>query len=96
MTSAYTSTFNRASDLLKKANSFGILTIIGGIFASDNVEYILTNHTYIDIVVIGEGEKTLLQLLNAIYYEKPINEINGIGYRKDDSIYCLLYTSRCV
>jgi len=38
----------------------------------------------IDFVIIGEGEKTLLNLINAIDRGDPYDKIDGICYRRDD------------
>jgi len=86
MTTAYTSTFYRAARLLEKAKEYGAITIIGGIFASDNSEDVLKRNSAIDIVVIGEGEITLLELLSTIYYQKSLFEVSGIAFRHQNEI----------
>lgn len=40
----------------------------------------------VDIVVIGEGEKTLLELVKHIQNQTDISEIEGIGYKKGGRI----------
>jgi radical SAM superfamily enzyme YgiQ (UPF0313 family)/inorganic pyrophosphatase len=86
MVGAYTSNFYRSVDLLNQAKKFGVITIIGGIFAHDNAELILATYPCVDIVVTGEGEITLLQILNALYYEKSLHEVKGIVFRLGDMI----------
>lgn len=41
----------------------------------------------IDIVVIGEGERTILNLVNALSHREPIENIKGIAFRKNQKIY---------
>jgi anaerobic magnesium-protoporphyrin IX monomethyl ester cyclase len=42
-----------------------------------------------DIAVIGEGERTIIDLLNAIEKNKPLQDVAGIVFRKSDN---LIYT----
>jgi radical SAM superfamily enzyme YgiQ (UPF0313 family) len=55
--------------------------IFGGAHASALPEDILS-HPYIDVAVIGEGEHTVLELVSG----KPLDEINGLAFRKADGI----------
>lgn len=80
--SAYTSTFYRSVALLEQAKSCGTITVIGGIFAHDNAEFILTNYPGVDIVVRGEGELTFFALLDALYDEQPLHIVPGIVFRE--------------
>lgn len=86
MIGAYTSTFHRSISLLEEAKKWGCLTIIGGLFAHDNSEYIIANYPFIDFIVTGEGEIVIFNLLNAIYYSKPLNSVPGIWYRESNKI----------
>jgi anaerobic magnesium-protoporphyrin IX monomethyl ester cyclase len=85
--SSYSSTFYRSAELLRQAKLHGVVTVIGGIFASDNPEMILQEYPYIDIVVIGEGEHTFFQLLNQLYYDKPLAELRGIAFRESLNVF---------
>ncbi len=40
---------------------------------------------YVDIVAIGEGEETAVQLANALSYGKDLKDVAGIGYKKDNA-----------
>jgi len=86
MVSAYTSTFYRSVALLEQAKSCGTITVIGGIFAHDNADFILQTYPGVDIVVRGEGELTLCELLHALYYEKPLHTVPGIAFREGECI----------
>lgn len=86
MVSAYTSTFYRSVALLEQAKVYGTVTVIGGIFAHDNAEFILNTYPGVDIVVRGEGEVTLFELLNVLYYEKQLHTVPGIVFREKEVI----------
>ncbi|MDD5572003.1 MAG: radical SAM protein, partial [Bacteroidales bacterium] len=79
----------KVAEIVKKINSKTIV-IVGGPHASVKPEETLNDSKDIDIVVIGEGERTIaniMEILNANEYEK-ISQINGIAYRKDHKIVC--------
>jgi radical SAM superfamily enzyme YgiQ (UPF0313 family) len=54
----------------------------GGIHASLLPEQTLEN-PYVDMVVIGEGEATLLELVKALESGSPLDRVRGIAYRKN-------------
>ena len=61
--------------------------ILGGPHATTKSEEVLTICPYIDFVVRGEGEKTIIELLN--YFSKKriqLKSILGISYRKNKQI----------
>jgi anaerobic magnesium-protoporphyrin IX monomethyl ester cyclase len=43
-------------------------------------------NSYVDIVVRGEGEETILELANKLYTNQPINEVKGITYQHQGKI----------
>jgi anaerobic magnesium-protoporphyrin IX monomethyl ester cyclase len=57
----------------------------GGVHPSLLPEQTLENE-YVDIVVIGEGERTLLELVKALENRQPLDKIKGLGYKKDNKI----------
>ncbi len=59
--------------------------ILGGHGPSPEPEYFLKK-TEADIAVIGEGEETIVDLLNAISNKKPFNRIKGIAYRNGNQV----------
>ncbi|MFH1308994.1 MAG: radical SAM protein [Patescibacteria group bacterium] len=65
-----------------------IKIVVGGVHASALSENIIKNHKTIDFVVVGEGEETLLDLVENLNKEvKDFKNIKGIVYReKDDSL----------
>ncbi len=41
---------------------------------------------YVDIIVIGQGERTFSELVDAIYYKKPLDKVKGIAFKKNGKI----------
>jgi len=68
--------------LLKKLDC---IVIIGGPHISSYYNKAISNYC-IDIAVIGEGEKTLLYILNAIYNKYSLSNIKGIAFKENNKI----------
>jgi anaerobic magnesium-protoporphyrin IX monomethyl ester cyclase len=60
--------------------------IHGGVLPSMNPELTL-KEPYVDIVVIGEGEETVLEVIDALKENKLYDNIKGIGFKKDGKIF---------
>jgi anaerobic magnesium-protoporphyrin IX monomethyl ester cyclase len=61
--------------------------VIGGISATMFGREILEKYSYIDYVVIGEGESTFLALVNYLTGKmQSLESIGGIAYRKNGSV----------
>jgi radical SAM superfamily enzyme YgiQ (UPF0313 family) len=65
-----------------KAEAPGARVIVGGPYASANREAILEDLNF-DVVVVGEGEITAVELLNAIESGADLASVKGIIYRQD-------------
>jgi anaerobic magnesium-protoporphyrin IX monomethyl ester cyclase len=74
----------KAIKLVKQINS-KIKIIMGGIHATLMYEQLLENFD-IDAVCIGEGEKTILELLDAFEKKKSLKNIKGIAYKEGNKI----------
>jgi radical SAM superfamily enzyme YgiQ (UPF0313 family) len=61
-----------------------IFLIAGGQIA--HIPDLLFAHTPIDAVVVGEGEITVIELLDAWKSGSDFGEVNGISYRKDGKV----------
>lgn len=72
-----------ASELVKK-NSLAKV-VWGGVHPSLLPEQTLQNEL-IDVVVIGEGEETLLDLANQLKDGRPISGVSGVGWKKEGQI----------
>ena len=80
-----TSTIPRLFELAKHYRALGTRTIAGGNhFVQDNVEDALDKG--IDIVVLGEGEKTIMELLACFETAGDLREVRGIAFRKDGQV----------
>jgi anaerobic magnesium-protoporphyrin IX monomethyl ester cyclase len=58
-----------------------VCIIIGGPFATDKFAFLLRNFP-VDYVVIGEGERTFLELVSCLKTKGDIRAIDGIAYRQ--------------
>jgi len=68
-----------------KALDARIVTVFGGVGASYLWEHLLTHFAAIDYVVIGEGERAFLNLVQRIENNPAadVSRMGGIAYRKD-------------
>ena len=70
---------------LKQANP-SLPIILGGAHATLLPEETLASAPEIDIIVRGEGEKTIVALLSALENKQPLDNILAISYRKNGAI----------
>ncbi len=75
------STMNRAFEVAKIYHQQGVITIAGGWHAHYCPEEMLRNN--IDIVVHGDGEGAIQQILQAISRAESFENIPGISFMKD-------------
>jgi len=80
-----TSTIPRLFEIARLYKALGTRTIAGGNhFVEDNVEHALKNG--VDIVVLGEGEKTIAELLACFDTGGDLSEVRGIAFLKDGKL----------
>ncbi len=74
---------------LVKAIDTGIVTVFGGVGASFLWEHLLTHYPEVDFAVIGEGERTIIELLACIRAgdEDGLQHIGGLARRIDGRPY---------
>ncbi len=60
--------------------------IVGGEHPTAMPKYTLTDCPAVDYIVTGEGELTLLELVHKLRSKQPIENINGIVYRKEETV----------
>lgn len=70
---------------LKQANP-DLIIILGGAHATLLPEETLATAPEIDVVVKGEGEETIIELLQALEDKQPLDNISGISYRTNGKI----------
>lgn len=76
---------NKLSKLLKK-NLPKLKIILGGVYPTYHSDSILNEHSHIDIIVRGEGEKIVNNLINAISTNKDLQTVKGISFRNNEKI----------
>ncbi len=84
---AMTPTISAAMSLahhLKQANP-GLTIILGGAHPTLLPDETLTTSPEIDIIVRGEGEETIIELLRGLR-DQPLDSISGISYRADGKV----------
>ncbi len=75
----------RTVELAKKVNP-DVLTIVGGQHFTATAEKSLIEYPEIDVIVRGEGEETLLDLIKAREKDLPLSEVDGISFRHANQI----------
>jgi radical SAM superfamily enzyme YgiQ (UPF0313 family) len=74
------------AEYIKK--SFPEITIVvGGVHPSALKEKILKQCSYIDVLVVGEGEQTFVDFVKAIEKQASLDSVDGICYQKNSLIY---------
>lgn len=63
-----------------KAFDLHIFTVIGGPHVTFAQEDTLLRSPWIDAIVIGEGERTLVELVRAVEEHKDIHQVSGIAF----------------
>lgn len=66
------------------------LIIVGGHYPTHNSERILDEHTWIDVVIVGEGELTLAELSLAVCQGEDFQNILGTVVRRDGRVFANL------
>jgi len=80
-----TSTIPRLFEIARLYKALGARTVAGGKhFVEDNMRAAL--HNGIDIVVIGEGEETIKELLACFDTGGELSEVRGIAFLKDGKL----------
>ena len=79
------STATKISKTVKKQNS-NITTIFGNYFATFNAERILRKYPAVDLIVRGEGETTVVDLVDCLKKKHQLKKVLGITFRGRDTI----------
>ncbi len=85
--SAKTQNFVSASIVAKIAKEINpeIKIIVGGVHSTMNGSKVL-DHENIDFLSIGEGEKTIVELLHALENDRELNTVKGIVFKDNGKI----------
>jgi radical SAM superfamily enzyme YgiQ (UPF0313 family) len=77
----WNSQFNSICDLINKLPN-EVTTVVGGYKATEEVEFLFKTCPNIDLIVRGEGEETIRELVAGLPYE----EILGLSYRENGTM----------
>jgi radical SAM superfamily enzyme YgiQ (UPF0313 family) len=88
---AVSMTFNNAIGVIKDIKDINpdIITVMGGPHVSFCARETLGDYPQLDVVVIGEGEKTVVALCRSAEKGYDPATIAGIAYRRGSKIYTL-------
>jgi len=88
-TTAYTAMINDALKVLKLAKEINpsVITLLGGIHPTFCWEEIFKeSHTFVDFVICGEGEETIVELLDCLSANDDPSKVVGIAFWRDGKI----------
>jgi len=93
-----TMTFDHAIGIIQDVKSLNpdALTVMGGPHVSFCAEATLRQFPELDMVVLGEGEETIVSLTRAIEKRSPLSEIPGIVYRNGSDIVSTGFPSQAL
>lgn len=77
-------------ELLKTEYNSNLNIILGGPHASICYKSIMQSSDFVDYIIVGEGEKVLPDLVNAIYDGLDVLKISGVVFHDGD--YGIIYT----
>lgn len=85
---AVTMTFDNAMGVIREIKHINqnIVTVMGGPHVTFCARDTLNKHSELDIIVLGEGERTIVDLSRAVDKDHDWNSVNGISYRKGSEI----------
>lgn len=75
-----------AHDLISNVDTKSSLIIAGGLQATANPTSIFERFKNIQIVISGESELVLLEIINNLLIKKSVHEIDGISYKSGNEI----------
>lgn len=80
---AVTPNINKATAIARTLKVFNpnLTIILGGVHATLLPEETLIENPEVDIIVRGEGEQTIVELLDVLEKKQPLTNVNGINYR---------------
>lgn len=85
---AVTMSFHEAIRIVKDVKEIdpGVMTVMGGPHVTFCAEETLAEHPGLDLIVMGEGERTIVEVVRAVEEELPLSEVNGIAFRSDGQV----------
>jgi radical SAM superfamily enzyme YgiQ (UPF0313 family) len=85
---AVSMTFDHARQVLKDLKDIDpeILTVMGGPHVTFCARETLEDFSELDVVVLGEGERTFVNLMQAVKSARDLKGVNGIAFRRCSEI----------
>ena len=82
---AYTSQVNNVDEFAKQTKNIdpSLVFVLGGPHVTALPDETIKRLAHIDVVVIGEGEYTILEIVEKIKAGKPLNSVKGICFREN-------------
>ena len=86
-TTSVTMNFPGAADIIRTAKKHrpSILTVMGGPHVSFDAARTLEAYPEIDLLVLGEGERTIMELVPSLADRSGWPGIRGLAFRQDDT-----------
>lgn len=78
--------YRHVKKLCEVIKKYKQVPIIIGNSVATSIPHILMDKTKADIGVVGEGDKTIVELLETIRDKKPLEEVKGIFFKKDNNL----------
>lgn len=71
-----------------KRENPNIIVVFGNHYATFNPERILRKYPWVDIIVRGEGERTIVQLADCLMHNGRLKDVRGINFRTENGLAC--------
>ena len=69
-----------------KRENPNVTIVFGNYYATFNPERVLRKYPSVDIIVRGEGERTVVQLVDCLKHNGRLKDVLGINYRNGDGV----------
>ena len=81
--------FHKAAAIIQDVKRYNpeIVTMMGGPHVSFDIENTLRSYPEIDLIVVGEGEQTLSELVPVLNSPEEWERIRGIAFRRDGVVH---------
>ena len=87
-TTSVTMNFHAAAQIIRTVKEYdpSIITMMGGPHVTFDAVNTLCNHSEIDLIVMGEGEKTIMELMSLQMDARQWPSVRGIAFRRNGEI----------
>jgi len=85
---AVTMNFHEAMRVIRDVKDIapGVTTVMGGPHVTFCAEETMEQYPELDLIVLGEGERTIVDVVKTVELGKPLDEVHGIVFRHGDLI----------